>query len=174
MPREGAKYTQIHLSDKAYEGLQKLAQEWNYAKTHTISRVIADLAANSVKFEDARPKEIREADLSIENDRRAKVWNDLSFRRPRLMGQLPTNYLLNIAKQFDIVPYASQRAAILGHRQNPFWRQSVSRQSNNSIIGPVLEAIGIGWLRPLSIPLRAESYDHALRNYKRSLRLIGA
>lgn len=169
MPRKGTSFTNVHLSDKAHRGLQRLAEHFNYSETRGISRVITDLAMLSAKFEDTRPQHVKETD----NDFLPRVWNAGDTRRPRWLGILPTNFLLALAEQYEIQPYITQRPVVIGQTPNLFWRHKLPLYSDNSRIGPVLEAIGIGWLKPVASP-DPMTERQSVRAMKRKRRLIGA
>lgn len=140
------RYHKIYVSDRAYASLIEQAYALNYVRSQTqargIEHYIKALVAAHITYVDSRP------DFMLDTEQ----WcTGTDYPRARFIkiDELTAVRYQVVALKFGIAGYRSQKAILNGERVY------VTHESafNNPwpLVGPVLESIGIGWLRPSSV-----------------------
>lgn len=146
--------TSVHVSDEAYARLIEMAFEQGYVRgkrsferPHGLSAFVSTLG--TLEWLDARPTAYADTGL----------WHTgMSTRRERCLhlSQHAIADIGHLALQFGIFPFKTQAPVANGFRKNatiPILYQigstPLGHTSIKALVGPVLEAIGLGWLIPL-------------------------
>lgn len=156
MESEYQKYKKrkLYISDVAFERLLQNAYELNYVRISGVARGIhyyfAALA--QLTYTDERPVYMRDT----------HQWSTgVNYPRQReiRMTERTVVEFAVIALTHGIAGYRSQRAVIDGIRAETL----LTGYQNPAVLpGPVLEAIGLGWLRPSSDVPRAPAALHRM------------
>ena len=141
-----------YISDTAYQHLIMLATRQGYKKLNTeravgISEFLSDLAYYD--FSDTRPYQIVERHKQEIENNRAPTWTSYSVRRTRMLYiTLPSiQRYVQLALKVGII------------RREPYLYGNVSITKPVSIVGYVIEAIGLKWLTPNSYPLKRTALE---------------
>lgn len=136
----------LYVSDRAYARLTQDGYSLGYLRSQIIARGIEHyfkaLAAPHVTYRDDRPEHIQETEQ----------WcTGVDMPRKRLVGMTVETCLRYavLSLTYSIPRFTAQRAILNGLRTH------ITNESafNNPwpLVSPVLEAIGIGWLRPSNV-----------------------
>lgn len=171
MARDTMRVT-LHISDHAYESLVQMAYEMGYVRgvrpgdrPRGLSLFVDALAR--YKWEDARPDYVQGTDQWHTGLEPLKE-RGLSLLRATVVD------LGNMALDFRIFPFKTQAPVINGFRREatpPVLRAPGSPLGTTTIkalVAPVLEAIGLGWLRPVDGLVHAppDLYARPTRRYQ--------
>lgn len=142
-----SKHHPVYVSDRAYASLVEQAYALNYVRSGIIARgihhYIKALVAPHITYEDARP------DYMLETEQWCTGVDGPVMRRlVRIDLETAIRYQA-VALKFSIAGYRSQRVILNG--VNSYVTHESAFYNPWPLIGPVLEAIGIGWLKPLGI-----------------------
>ena len=141
-----------YISDKAYHMLTSTATQQRYIKYGAIkkkglSEFLTDLCY--MKFTDTRPAEIiRRHDIMIANGR-APIWTSYPVRRTRALA-LPKPTIeryMRVALQVGII------------KEEPYIVGGPSKLRPTSVVGYVLEGLGLGWITPNRFPIKREAFE---------------
>lgn len=152
--------TAAYISDPAWQRLKTWAYELHYVRVPVhdgrprgISAFLRALAW--YEFEDTRPEEIQGT---------GQWCTGYGPYTQRALDFTPACVVQygRLALQFGIYPYRTQRPVIDGYRREatppvlyPLGVGPPGSPSLNALIGPVLEAVGLGYLSPLGRPAEA-------------------
>lgn len=150
----------LHLSDTAYLNIEGMLIRQEFIKPDSktqhkkMSVFLEGLETWSVQWEDARPVHIKAQDSIARHYGLAPMWNT---GEPHICHDgisAPIAYLTNIAHRYNIQTFLAQLILIRGVQLT---RPRAYRPPQPyAIASAVVEAIGLGWLRPTSpLPLRA-------------------
>lgn len=134
--------TQYGFSDEAKDQLKQDALDLGWVSPDTRKNVNGLSAyLNSIsrcKFYDNRPPDVRELDELLTAQNKLPIWT-LEYTKRR--------HLLRLTKQTKLRFYALAIEYMIG---NP--RKYNYLDSAVGVIGPLIEALGIHWLRPIDPP----------------------
>lgn len=141
-----------YITDKAFQKLILMAQQGHYVKPGTerakgMSDFFNDLAHYALK--DTRPPFVVQRHQEERRNNRAPTWTFTRFRRARslkLTDEAIESYLTS-ALVFGIIEI------------NPFPIGGPRRDTPYPAISIVLEAIGLGYLTPESMPIQVPNHE---------------
>lgn len=153
------------LSDKAMAGLREIGATRGLPNAQGLSQALREIAQAEAYVHDDRPQHIKDSD----HPDKPKIWNADDPRRPRGLGDLPTDWLLYLAEHYEIYPILIQRATTRGlntKRGKPWFVPArLARFSTESRISAVLEAIGIGYLKIATVaPIDPKQFERRTKN----------
>lgn len=136
----------LYLSDRAYEKLTQDGYSLGYLRSQIVARGIEHyfkaLAAPHVSYSDQRPEHIQDTDQWC-------TGVDLQRKRLVVMTEETCLRYAILALTYGIPRFAAQRVILNGIQAR------VTNESAFSnawpLVSSVLEAIGIGWLRPSGV-----------------------
>lgn len=140
------KHNYFYVSDKAYDTLIALAKQQNYVQRSLIRpRGLSEFleALSNYRMQDTRPDSEVERHLFEISTHHAPIWASYYLRRARaltLYRQSTANYI-HIALQMGII-----------REEAPWTIGGPNRLNPTSVIGYVLESIGLGWITPVTLP----------------------
>jgi hypothetical protein len=161
----------LYISDIAYERLRQNAHELDYVR-------VSGVVARGINHYFAALAELEYQDIRPEYMRHTHQWSTgVNYPRQRTIKMLDRTVVqfAVIALVHGIAGYNSQNPIIDGIRTESL----MSSYDNLTVLpGPVLEAIGLNWLRPVlpcpSAPPHlhrmSESDHRRMTKYRRSLR----
>jgi hypothetical protein len=138
------------VSDEAYGRLTRLGQRQSYInitpqRVNGMSKFLEDLS--SANFKDTRPLNVKQRHESEVRLGHAPTWISYHVRRQRLLTISDTSMIryMGIALSFGIIT------------PEPYAVGGPSRLTMIPTTSLVLEGIGLGWITPVTVPLKGNS-----------------
>lgn len=153
-----------YMTREAWEGLVERALEYGYLRTNAPGTVPRGMGGfvnvlSTLSYTDTRPHQLRDTDQWHKGDR-------VSQHTFKIAGPEVIVALGNIALEFNIWPFRTQKPVVNGYRQRMMMPMLIPRPTTpgvgpgtfmtvSALVGPVLEAYGLGWLTPTTPVLRS-------------------
>lgn len=146
------------ISDIAYNHLVRLATDTGFVKSGAVHKIGISRFTERLSYRrmiDTRPRSIKGADRELLRIGRVPVWKRHYQRWARTL-----NLSEEAIERYCRIAIEHRIVIGRGYKGGPNWK------SATSIVGAVLEAIGLGWLTPTSLPEELSRLASAKRKEK--------
>lgn len=162
-------HTRVRVTDPAWEWIIQTAQQYGYVQAGCIKargvHYFIEALSLVPHYYDARPVFMQTTD---------QWYTGLDMPRERLLALDPSTItrLVILARIWRIYPYPTQQPIIKGLRERmpPKRAEQYQRAAR---VAPVLEAIGLRWLRPASSPSVAHNLRYIASDQREKNALAG-